>query len=70
MIKGIPFPLSKVAVIPALMLYCIVAAHPEVLSDPGSGEKQEQIEKIESQLSSQKGKLRAVYSREIAFIAE
>ena len=69
MIKGIPFPLSKVAVIPAIMLYCIVAAHPEVLSDPGSGEKQEQIEKIESQLSSQKGKLRAVYSREKDLLA-
>jgi len=69
MIKGIPFPLSKVAVIPAIMLYCIVAAHPEVLSDPGSGEKQEQIEKIESQLSSQKGKLKTVYSREKDLLA-
>ncbi len=69
MIKRIAFPLSKISVFPAIMLCCIQAASTEALSDPGSGEKQEQIEKIESQLSSQRGRLRAVYSQEKDLLA-
>ncbi len=63
------FSLSKISVSSAIMLLCVIAAHPEGLSDPGSQEKQKQIEKIESQLSGQRDKLREVYSQEKDLLA-
>ncbi len=70
MIKGIASRLSRISIIPVIVLFCITPAHLEAASHTGSGEKQEQVKKIESQLFSQKGKLRTVYSQEKDLLAE
>jgi septal ring factor EnvC (AmiA/AmiB activator) len=70
MMKGIASRLSRISIIPVIMLFCITPAHLEAASHTGSGEKREQAKKIESQLFSQKGKLRTVYSQEKDLLAE
>ena len=64
MIKGIASQLSIISIIPVIVLFCTTPAHLEASSHRGSGEKQQQVKKIESQLFSQKGKLRTVYFQE------
>ncbi len=70
MIKEIASSLSRISIIPVIVLFCITPAHLEASSHTGSGEKQEQAKKIESQLFSQKGKLNTVYSQEKDLLAE
>jgi septal ring factor EnvC (AmiA/AmiB activator) len=69
MIRGIVLPLAKTFIIPALAILCFSRGIPEALSHPGSREKQEQIDQIESQLSRQKSELKAIDSREKDLLA-
>ena len=64
MIKGIMSSLSKTLIIPAFVCFSILSGPSEATSDPKPGAGHDQIKEIESKLSRQKQKLKAVHSPE------
>jgi septal ring factor EnvC (AmiA/AmiB activator) len=60
---------SKTLIIPVFFLFSVLSGIPEANSDPTSGDKEDQIRKIETNLSREKQKLKTFNSRERDILA-